>query len=272
MKSVLVISSFVSASHVGARVSAFCLSRLGHTPVILPTTLLGRHPGWGPPGGGPVDIQMLNSVWQGISDQNISFDAVLTGYMAAAEQVPLVADIIDGLKIQNKDLVTLVDPVMGDHGRLYVSEEIAKSIKNVLVPRADIITPNLFEFGWLDGFEYSSETAIINAVKKRSQKVLVSSMSDETLTGALYGADTGIAKVMHPKLDTVPNGSGDALAATFLAHILSGDRETDALQRAVSSVYAMLKLSFDENRAELPLIDAQRRLMDAQLLPLSLDS
>ena len=270
MKSVLVISSFVSASHVGARVSAFCLSRLGHTPVIMPTTLLGRHPGWGPPGGGPIKAEMMESIWAGIKAQGIMFDAVLTGYMADPAQISLAVTIIETLKKENDQLITMVDPVMGDHGRLYVDADIAKSITEILVPIADIITPNLFEFGWISGAEFSSETAVVNAVKERPQKVLVSSMTDNTLTGALYGADAGIAKVMHPRLPHVPNGCGDALAAAFLAHILGGDTETDALQRAVSSVYAMLKLSLDENRAELPLIDAQRRLMDAELLPLTI--
>ena len=45
----------------------------------------------------------------------------------------------------------LVDPVLGDAGRLYVAQETAEAIRDRLIPLADIATPNLFELGWLTG-------------------------------------------------------------------------------------------------------------------------
>jgi len=67
-------------------------------------------------------------MWEAIAAQNIKIDGVMTGYMAAPDHIDLASRIIKALKSANPDLITLVDPVMGDHGRLYVPEAIARGI------------------------------------------------------------------------------------------------------------------------------------------------
>lgn len=37
------------------------------------------------------------------------------------------------------------DPVMGDNGRMYVPEELKDIYRTLIVPLADIVTPNSFE-------------------------------------------------------------------------------------------------------------------------------
>ena len=54
MPLVLVISSYVAASRVGGGIAPYVLGPMKVDPVHIPTCLFGRHPGWGPPGGGPV--------------------------------------------------------------------------------------------------------------------------------------------------------------------------------------------------------------------------
>ena len=49
--------------------------------------------------------------------------------------------------------------VMGDHGRLYVAEDVANAIATHLVPRATCLTPNGFELAWLTGLEAGGEEA-----------------------------------------------------------------------------------------------------------------
>ena len=51
MRRILILSSFVAAIRVGGGLQALVLARLGVEPVLVPTTLFGRHPGYGPPGG-----------------------------------------------------------------------------------------------------------------------------------------------------------------------------------------------------------------------------
>ena len=52
MPLVLVISSYVAASRVGGGIAPYVLGPMKVDAVHVPTCLFGRHPGWGPPGGG----------------------------------------------------------------------------------------------------------------------------------------------------------------------------------------------------------------------------
>ena len=54
MKKLVVISSYVATSRVGGAIAALIGPALDIDPVLIPTTLLGRHPGLGAPGGGAV--------------------------------------------------------------------------------------------------------------------------------------------------------------------------------------------------------------------------
>lgn len=251
MKTVLVISSFVAASHVGANVSAFCLRRLGYNVIVLPTTLMGRHPGWGDPGGSAVDQAALREMWAAIKDQAIHIDAVLSGYMGAQDHIPLTASIINHVKIENPEAIILVDPVMGDNGRLYVPETRADAIKNTLAPLADILTPNIWELSYLTGL-----MDVTASVQKLETDVLVTSLLRKTEIGAaLFGKTSG--QVYHPQFEKVPHGGGDALASLFLAHLLSGKDKIAAMRLAVSGVFAMMEMASTHNLSELPIVDTQ---------------
>ena len=66
---------------------------------------------------------------------------LVIGYLPKPEYVEIVATAI-------RDYVGLVvlDPVLGDYEKgLYVSVETARSIRDMLVPRAQVVTPNRFE-------------------------------------------------------------------------------------------------------------------------------
>ena len=52
--------------------------------------------------------------------------------------------MVDRLRQINPDLVYILDPVMGDDGKIYVSPEVVPIYKSLL-PRANCATPNHFE-------------------------------------------------------------------------------------------------------------------------------
>lgn len=260
----LVMSSFVSASRVGATASAFCLRRLGVETLVLPTVLLGRHPGWGAPGGGPVDITHLRDVWNGIKAQDIKIDAVMSGYMASIDHAALMSEIISYAKSQNPDALILVDPVMGDHGRLYIPEAVAQAILNLLVPLADFCTPNLWELGYLTQTHAQKIEEIITAAQSLPADLLVTSVPFEDKIGALLCEKDGNAScVAHQKFESVPHGGGDALAATFLAHLLNGKTPKDSLARAVGSIFDIMSQAAETDAGEMPLIREQNALCTA---------
>ena len=268
MKTALIISSFVSASRVGATASAFCLRRLGVETAVLPTTLFGRHPGWGAPGGVKTPTDLLRDMWQGIKTQNIHFDAVMTGYMGDIDHVHLAAEIIAHVKSLNSEAHILVDPVMGDHGRLYISGNVANAIKDTLVPLADTITPNCWELEFITGLSAQTIQDAETAAATLPCASVVTSVEEEGQIGALYYHDRENLYISHQKFARVPNGGGDSLAGTFLAHILNGLSETDSIARATASIFAIITAANEEDLGELPLVRLQDTLIAAPPLPI----
>lgn len=262
MRSVLLISSFVAANHVGASASAFCLRRLGVQTYTLPTTLFGRHPGWGNPGGQPTPNDILEGIWEGIWAQDLRIDAVMTGYLANASQVILAANIIGHLKAKNPEIFVLVDPVMGDNGRLYVQEETALEIQSRLIPLANLITPNIWEFGYITKTAPQSVDDVVEASAQFPSNTLITSVPEDREIGALLSYKNEINFEKHPKFETVPHGGGDALAALYLAHSLNGMEAKEALSRSTAAVYNMLKYAVEHDASDLPLIENQDKLLN----------
>lgn len=266
MKTALIISSSVAASRVGATASAFCLQRLGINTLVLPTTLLGRHPGWGPPGGGKINTSHLASMWEAIAKQNIHIDGIMTGYMASQDQISLACDIIKTIKSQSNDAFVLVDPVMGDHGKLYVSESIASDIKTKLIPRADMITPNVWELEYLTGQKIRKPKDALKAATLLGVDTVATSVPNKKQIGALY-ATSGLGRMVnHARLETIPHGGGDALSGTLLAHILGGRTKDEALMQSVASIFDIISGADEHDHRELPLVKFQNALIDARPL------
>lgn len=272
MKTVLIISSFVAASQVGANAAAFCLRRLGIEAIVLPTTLMGRHPGWGEPGGGSVEADVLRKMWSAIRQQDIKFDAVLSGYLGQDSHIDLCADIIQEIKRNNKSAFTLIDPVMGDNGALYIPATRAEAIAKTLIPLADMITPNVWELSYLVGQNFSSHKEIIEAARSLAPESLITSAPEShdnhDEIGAIWTNHDNVVQVSHKRFSTVPHGGGDALAATVLGHKLSGLSSITATERAVGSIFAIMKAanamtSNQSGRRELPLIETQDALINA---------
>lgn len=73
---------------------------------------------------------------------------MLSGYIPGAEAVGAVGAIARDLKDKRRNtpgkFFWVLDPVMGDNGRIYVAEDVVPAYK-ALVPYADLILPNQFE-------------------------------------------------------------------------------------------------------------------------------
>jgi pyridoxine kinase len=137
----------------------------------------------------------------------------------------------------------LVDPVMGDHGRLYIPQEVAEAIRTHLVPRANCLTPNAFELAWLSGHEVTDEASAITAARSLSlPEVLATSVpSHEGLATLLITADE-VHRIVAPKLVMVPNGTGDFLSGLYLAARLEHAPQ-DAFAAAMKTLSRAIALS-----------------------------
>ena len=270
MKTALIISSYVAASSVGATASAFCLRRLGFETLIIPTTVLGRHPGWGPPGGQSLGANHLRDMWAAIKAQNIQIDAIMTGYLADDAHIDVAAEIISDVKNTNPDAIILVDPVMGDNGRLYVPESRAKTLIAKLLPLADIVTPNAWELSYITEKPATHLESILETLSDLNTACLVTSVPHNETIGAVFVDGPARYFVHHKSFQSVPHGGGDSLAATFLAHLLLGDLRRNALAKSVASIFAILSAAVETGAKELPLVQEQDALIIAKPLPIKI--
>jgi pyridoxine kinase len=225
MAKVLAISSQVVWGPVGNTAAVPALQAEGHEVLQVPTILLSHHPRHGTPAVQRVSPDSFSALLESVEGTGALTDcaAVMTGYFADAAQVVTASNLIGRLTASNMKLMVLVDPVMGDNGALYVKEDIAKSIRDHLVPLATIITPNYFELSWLTSREISSCSAAEQAAAQWPMtEVLVTSIpvSDQQL-GTLLLEDGTSHLIQSVKQPSVPHGTGDYLAGSYLAHRLS---------------------------------------------------
>jgi pyridoxine kinase len=236
---VLILSSHVAVAEVGGGAQAAILNRLGRETILVPTVLLGRHPGHGPPGGGAVEAAMFESVLEGVRAAG-AFErvgCVITGYFASAEQVASAARAIDAIRAVKASALIVIDPIMGDVGRgLYVSAAVAEAITRDLVPRAGLLAPNAWELGRLTGLEVKGPASALSAARALGRPVVVSSITRGDEIGAVYADRARAWFCGHARFEGDPKGAGDRLTARLADAWLAGAGPAEALLSAVRDV------------------------------------
>lgn len=159
----------------------------------------------------------------------LHFQGICTGFLGSPKQIAIVSDFLRDFK--EKDTVVIVDPVMGDYGKMYPTYSMETCLKmRELIPLADIITPNLTEACILAGIPYE---------EKWSRKKLLwlaqhlSAMGPEkvVITGIIQGefiANYCYEKGKEPcmfrtvKAGTQRSGTGDIFASIVAADAVNG--------------------------------------------------
>jgi pyridoxine kinase len=261
MSVAIVLSSYVAASRVGGMVQALALAELKIDPIIVPTVLFGRHPGWGPPGGGAVSTEVFDGMLEAIETNGYfaSADVVITGYFATAAQVRSAARTIDIVRATrpvgpSTKLRIIVDPIMGDAGEFYVTAEVAGAIVSELVPRADLIAPNAWELERLSGMSVTDPNSAWRAARRLGKPVLVSSVPCGSEIGVVYADATGAWLAAHPRQAKAPKGVGDLLTALFAAALIEQQPIAQALARSVGGVAETILAAKLTNADELPVV------------------
>jgi pyridoxine kinase len=236
---ILILSSFVAASPVGGGAQVLALAGLEARAILVPTVLFGRHPGLGPPGGGAVANTLFAGVLEGVAASGAyeSLDAVITGYFADPGQIAAAGAAIDAIRALRPNLIVVADPIMGDTVKgLYVPPAVATAQADILVPRADLISPNAWELQRLTACVIADPASALAAAREAGRPVLVSSVPMGRNIGVLWtdGEEAWLAS--HRKGPGAPNGTGDLLTALFTAALLEGASGPDALETAVSDV------------------------------------
>lgn len=269
MPLVLVISSYVAASRVGGGIAPYILCPMKVDPVHVPTCLFGRHPGWGPPGGGAVAADTMRGMLEGVEANGLFglTDAVVTGHFSAPEQVAVACEAIDRVRATPRGAshehfpekpIIIVDPVMGDEAPgLYIKPETAAALMKDLALRADILAPNLWEFARLaarDIATLQTPEAVTAEARRRGGRWLISSIPSPKGIGVLYvDPDVALFAETTRIAGRIPNGTGDMLTLRFAGGLVSGFGVEDALADAVGATHTVIDRTVQWKGAELNL-------------------
>jgi pyridoxine kinase len=269
---ILSIQSHVAYGHVGNAAATFPLQRIGVEVWPIHTVQFSNHTGYGAWTGRVFDAGLITELVQGIAQRGVlgRCSGVLSGYMGSAETGAAILDAAAQVKAANPAARYCCDPVIGDVGRgVFVRPGIPEFMRDHALPAADIITPNQFELDHLSGRTSATRRdalAAIDALHALGPKtIMVTSLhTDETPADAidLVASDaSGRFRVRTPKLPLSINGAGDAIAALFFAHVLRTGAAAEALSRAASSVFGVLKRTADAGSREILLIQAQEEFV-----------
>lgn len=215
-KTVLCIHDLPGFGRAGLSVIVPVLSALGAQAVAVPTAVLSTHTGGlgtpaklANPGYGPAALEHYRRL-------GLRFDCIYSGYLADASQAKLVEQAMDLWP----DALTVVDPVMGDHGRMYrgLAPEMVPAMYT-LCSRASLILPNTTEAALLlgdpmPGVTGEAELHTAQAQAQRLTRICPRVLITGVAAGrgiACVGADraTGESLVRTPMVPKSFHGTGD---------------------------------------------------------------
>ena len=255
MANILAISSQVVSGHVGLSAIQPALQRLGHHVLAVPTIVLSNHPGRLPASGTQIEAAVLEKMLETLDANRRldQLDAVLTGYLPSEAHVAFAAKAVDVCRRNNPRLIYVCDPVIGDDPKgVYIQPAVAEAIRTALVPLADILTPNRFELAWLTKQAIENSQQAITAARLLDRRLVVATSIPaplQRLATLAIGAHA-VDEATVPRRAHAPNGTGDLLAALFLAGYLAPNTSVGAaLAHAVAQIDAVLSAS--EGRDEL---------------------
>jgi pyridoxine kinase len=261
---VLSLQSEVVRGHVGNGAARFAMQRVGIDVWAVPTVLLSNHPGHGHFSGEVTPAARIDDLIAGLGAHRWlgRCDAVLSGYLGSADQARAIADAVRLVKRENPRAIYLCDPVFGDDDGAYARPGVAEAMARELLPLADIVTPNRFELASLTSQRIGDAADAVAAARTLgvAEIVVTSIQFPAGEIGTVAVTRGGAWATSSARLPHVPHGSGDLLAALYLAARLQGEAVSAALERASSAVDFILRASAGAD--ELLLIEHQRGLLE----------
>jgi pyridoxine kinase len=266
------IQSHVAYGHVGNSAAVFPLQRLGVEVWPVHTVQFSNHTGYGQWQGRVFDASLIRDIVAGLETRGVLGECagVLSGYVGAPEIGEAILDAVATVKRANPAARYCCDPVIGDVGKgAFVREGVAEFMRDKAVASADIVTPNHFELDVLSGRPSRTLGEARDAVQalhdRGPRAVLVTSLAvDDTPADAvdlLASDETGDFRLRTPRLAVAANGAGDAIAALFFALYLRSGRIDEALSRAASAIFGVLKRTAELGAPEIQLVLAQDEII-----------
>lgn len=189
----------------------------------------------------------------------LRFDGILTGFLGSPEQIAIVKRFLERFKSENT--VTVIDPVMGDYGKLYptYSPRLAEQMSE-LVRYADILTPNLTEACLLTKTPYRADMdrqELTELCEKLSamgpKKIVISGLErGEDLENFIFEDGKPPVTITKHKVGPCRSGTGDVYASIIAADAVNGVDFADSVRHAAAFITKVLRRTLE---LDLPKTD-----------------
>lgn len=254
-KKVAAVHDLSGVGHVSLMAVIPILSSMGIQVCPLPTAVLSTHTQY--PEYTFLDLtdemRRMTECWKHL---NFTFDAFYTGYLGSPAQVQIVENLIEHFK--RPDDLVVVDPVLGDNGRLYkgFGEEMIQEMRR-LIRKADVITPNITEvFLLLDrpqpegalSDDYLKE--LLKALSDQGPEIVIATsvpVTDNPHMTSVYAYNRRgdrYWKVTCPYLPAHYPGTGDSFTSVITGSLMQGDSLPIALDRATQFILQGIRATF----------------------------
>ncbi|KAI6116729.1 bud site selection protein 16 [Pisolithus croceorrhizus] len=178
---ILSIQSHVAFGYVGGKAAVFPLQCMGYDVDVVNTVNFSNHTGYGYFGGTKTTAEELSTIFDSMDKTGVlTATRLLTGYVPNAASLDVVHRLARKLKARNPDLIYLLDTVLGDAGKLYVTADVIPAYRKIL-PLATVIAPNWFEVETLTDMKLTDLASLRGALGKlhveyRVPNVVISSI------------------------------------------------------------------------------------------------
>ncbi|MBR5553480.1 MAG: pyridoxamine kinase [Clostridia bacterium] len=230
------------------------LSAAGLETSVIPTAVLSTHTG---EFSGYTfrdltdDIEPICEHWRSLG---LGARSIYTGYLGSYRQLEIVEKLIADFK--ESDTFVLVDPVMGDAGKLYslIDEKFVGGMKK-LCSMADMIVPNITEAAMLTDSEYIGHGYSKDYIKELLKKLSLLGPRYSVLSGvsfekgkngsAAYDRETGeFSFFFSDHVDGFYYGTGDVFASALLGAILNEKSVSDSIKIAVDFTIGAIRRTY----------------------------
>ena len=254
MKRIVTIQDISCLGKCSLTVALPVISAMGVEAAIVPTAVLSTHTMFKNFTFHDLtnEIAPIAAHWQ---QENITFDAIYTGYLGSFEQIHLMQRYFEQFKTASN--FTFVDPAMGDNGKLYPAfDEVFAHEMAKLVAMADICVPNLTEACMMLDLPYREvcdETYYKEILHRLcdlgAKKAVLTGVSLEPGRLGVMSLDSATDQFFHYDTERVPavyHGTGDIFASTCVGALARGLSLDDALKVAHDYTAQCIRLTLDD--------------------------
>lgn len=244
MKKILTIQDLSCVGKCSTTVALPILSAMGISCAVLPTAVLSTHTGFPKPHIRPLTEDIV-PIAEHLQQVGAEFDAILIGYLSDPEQAEAVLEVITSF-----DCPVILDPAMGDHGKLYsgITDDHVAAMRD-LAAMAEVVLPNVTEACMLTGLPYPQQTdgqmlrmMLESLCRMKTQTVVITGAASSADKTGFVGLQRGEGMFSYTarRREQALHGTGDMFSAVFAGAYLLGRDPMEAAELAAGFVERVL--------------------------------